>query len=84
MARFYQDLDQGFSKSKALREAKLDYLHANKDANFGPGYWAALIVIGDNTPLAQSINKWWLYGGLLFAFGVALAGFILVRKRSKH
>ncbi|MFC4097650.1 CHAT domain-containing protein [Euzebyella saccharophila] len=84
MARFYENLDQGFSQSKALREAKLDYLHANKDANFGPGYWAALIVIGDNAPLVQSTNKWWLYGGLLFALSITLAGFIVVRKQRKH
>ena len=66
MVSFYNNLDKGLSKSAALRKAKLEYRKNNAD--LPPAYWAALIVIGDNSPLAtQSLfsEYWWLLIPLL-------------------
>ena len=66
MVSFYNNLDKGLTKSAALRQAKLEYRKNNADLS--PAYWAALIVIGDNSPLAtQSLfsEYWWLLIPLL-------------------
>lgn len=69
MVDFYSGLDEGLPKATALRNAKLKYLQNNPGAS--PAQWAALIVIGDNSPVRHpSILKdnWpWivLVGGLL-------------------
>lgn len=44
---FYQYLRKGWSKDKALRQAKLDYLKRYKGAPAHPFYWAGMIGIGD-------------------------------------
>ncbi len=66
MVSFYENLDKGLTKSAALRQAKLEYRKNNVD--LPPAYWAALIVIGDNSPLTTHLNiadYWWLLVPLL-------------------
>ncbi|MCK8521355.1 CHAT domain-containing protein [Aquimarina sp. D1M17] len=56
---FYNGLDQGLTKSEALRASKLTFLNKYKNS-VPPSYWAALIVIGDNAPITNS-NAFFTY-----------------------
>lgn len=53
LRQFHMYLRRGFTKSKALQQAKIDYI--NSDALFKtPNYWAHLVLTGDNQPLYRS------------------------------
>ena len=66
MISFYKYMDKGYSKSKALREAKLNYLNTAKATELKhPFYWAGYIVVGDNTPLITSSFSFWTYAGIV-------------------
>jgi hypothetical protein len=57
MNRFYENLMAGQRKDVALRNAKLDFLNANRgNLRSHPFYWAGLIPIGDMQPLA--VESW--------------------------
>ncbi|MEL7148843.1 MAG: CHAT domain-containing protein, partial [Bacteroidota bacterium] len=60
MGTFYQYLDQGFSKSAALRQAKLDYLQNEKELVLHPYYWSQFVIHGKNDALtsSQSYSAW--------------------------
>lgn len=45
---FYSSIDKGFSKSEAMRHAKLNLL---KTGNANPHYWGAYMLIGNPSPL---------------------------------
>lgn len=55
MERFYRRMKQGESKTEALRQAKLEVLHATMDLKAlgmrqslaSPFYWAPFILVGD-------------------------------------
>jgi LPXTG-motif cell wall-anchored protein len=80
--QFHLYLQKGYTKSKALRQAKLDYLHSNA-LHKTPGYWAHLILTGDTQPLVKAHTgyRWLLVIGVGAA--VLLGGFILFRRRKK-
>jgi CHAT domain-containing protein len=83
LQRFHIYLQKGYTKSKALRQAKLDYLHSNAIYK-SPGYWAHLILIGDTSPVVRSRSGYWW--GLIAAIGLGLAGLIVktgIKKRKK-
>ncbi len=66
MISFYKNLDKGYSKSKALREAKLNYLETAKATELKhPFYWAGFVVVGDNAPLVASRHPIWIYIGIV-------------------
>jgi len=69
MVLFYQHLKKGDSKSSALRKAKLTYLNTVQEPELKhPYYWAGFIVIGNNDPLTNPFNWYWvLVIGLLSA-----------------
>jgi CHAT domain-containing protein len=69
LQRFHIYLQKGYTKSKALRQAKLDYLHSNALYK-SPGYWAHLVLIGDTSPVVQSRSVYWWWG---LAMAIALA-----------
>ena len=77
IVNFYQNLDKGFSKSKAMQNAKLQYLE-NTDVEVlkHPFYWAGFIVLGDNAPISSASNSTVIYtigcGILLIALFVFL------------
>ena len=74
LQRFYTYLEKGYKKSKALRQAKLDYL-ASGTVNKSPAFWSHLVLIGDASPVYQrSISDWWWLSALL---PVAVIWFIL-------
>lgn len=60
LQQFHHYLKKGYTKSKALQQAKLDYLHSDA-INKSPGYWAHLILTGDTEPIVPGNHYgWWL------------------------
>ncbi|WP_207515609.1 CHAT domain-containing protein [Longitalea luteola] len=80
--QFHNYLQQGYTKSKALRQAKLDYLHSNA-LHKSPGYWAHLILTGDARPLTKAVSggRWLLVTGGLVA--VLSFGVMYYKRRKK-
>ncbi|WP_299898430.1 CHAT domain-containing protein [uncultured Aquimarina sp.] len=54
MINFYKNIDQGLSKSSALRNAKLQYINSHDGSELSPFYWGSLILIGNNDPIPFS------------------------------
>jgi CHAT domain-containing protein len=79
--QFHLYLQKGYTKSKALRQAKLDYLHSNALYKT-PDYWAHLILTGDNQPLVKAVTwyRWLLVIGALVA---VFSGMIYYKRRKK-
>ncbi len=80
--KFYDHLQNGNTKSKALRLAKIDYLKSHQYSEILPYYWAAYTLTGDVTPikLTESSNNL-IFGGLallltflLLYFGIRRTG----------
>lgn len=72
---FYKNLKKGFSKSKALQEAKISYLNLQNDMNLNvPYYWAGFVISGDITPIIfeEKSTSLLFYLGLTFLFCVVL------------
>jgi len=74
MVAYYQNLEDGFSKTKALQQAKIDFLNNNKDILTGhPGYWSGYMLIGDTQPLfKQGIPPIFLWLIILIIFGLVV------------
>ncbi len=56
MVNFYQNLNEGQTKSAALRNAKLDYLRSSSGSAISPCYWSSFVLIGDGGELVDSGN----------------------------
>lgn len=71
MESFYKNLATGMSKSQALREAKLKYLSESDKVKSLPFFWAGLVIIGADDPIAaesrMSLLGVWAAGLLLMA-----------------
>jgi len=84
MTAFYKGLDEGMTKSAALRKAKIDYINEYRGTAISPSFWAALIVIGDNSPISTSnwasTNWLWLLFGL---FATAALVFLQFRRKKR-
>lgn len=63
MVAFYKGLNEGLTKSAALRKAKIEYIDQYRGSTISPAYWSALIVIGDNSPISATVSLWlpWLW-----------------------
>lgn len=48
---FYDNLKKGYSKSVALRKARITYLKKSDMLRSHPYYWSTLVVYGDNSPI---------------------------------
>ncbi len=80
MIDYYENLDNGINKSKALQKAKLKYLEEQPKAKQHPYYWAAFVHLGDLSPIQSSGSsdmKFWLF--LLGA--VFILGFFMLKRR---
>ncbi|MEL6674252.1 MAG: CHAT domain-containing tetratricopeptide repeat protein [Bacteroidota bacterium] len=68
LSLFYQYVKAGFSKSSALRQAKLDYMtQAESQFDLHPFFWAASTPMGDMEPIrlpAPASQRSWLWGVL--------------------
>ena len=51
MVKFYSYLNQGYSKSAALHQAKLDYLSDNEGSMASPFFWSSFILIGNSNAI---------------------------------
>ncbi len=71
--KFYEYLQQGFSKNEALQRSKLDYLQTAKGEAAHPALWASLLQVGNtkNIVPASRITIWWYFIPLA---AVALVG----------
>lgn len=75
MTKFYENLDDGMSKAKALRAAKLAYLESS--TNVFPYFWSPFVLLGDDEPLELSggWNRKWMFAGIgiLMIIGLGLS-----------
>ncbi|WP_298425165.1 CHAT domain-containing protein [uncultured Kordia sp.] len=81
MESFYQYLKKGVSKSKALQNAKLDYIVTHQGTKLSqPYYWAGFILYGDQTAVTQSISTivW-----ILLISSVLLVFIVLFSKKKR-
>ena len=80
LRRFYTYLQKGYTKSKALRQAKLDYLSSDA-INKSPAYWSHLQLFGNTEPLYDTGTsyKWGLVAGVVILAGI---GFLVWMVRS--
>jgi CHAT domain-containing protein len=51
---FYKNLKKGYSKSVALRKARMVFLNNADMLRSHPYFWSALVIYGDNSPLYSS------------------------------
>jgi CHAT domain-containing protein len=76
LQRFYVHLKEGETKSRALRQAKLDYL-ASGTVNKSPAYWSHLVLMGDGGAVYNAGHPYrW---GILIFFLLGLLVFVLWR-----
>lgn len=78
MKSFYQNLQNGNTKSEALRNAKLDYLKNADNPSANPYYWGALIQLGNDEPIYSNNKKWWVSISILMAL---ICGVLIGYKR---
>ncbi|HEY4062131.1 MAG TPA: CHAT domain-containing tetratricopeptide repeat protein [Puia sp.] len=80
LRRFYAYLQKGYTKSKALRQAKLDYLGSDA-INKSPAYWAHLMLMGNTEPLYDkgSSYKWLLIAALVIGTGILFWMLLVMR-----
>lgn len=79
LAKFHVYLEKGYSKSKALQQAKLDYLHSDA-LNKSPAYWAHLVLIGDDGPVCSAGHP---YRWIMLAAEAGLLGFWMIKRGKK-
>jgi CHAT domain-containing protein len=79
MVYFYKNLQDGQSKSEALRNAKLSYRDQHSGTKLSaPYFWAGFVVYGSDTQVVESSSKY-----LLYAFSACIPLFILIVYRKK-
>lgn len=70
---FYSNLKRGYSKSKALRRARREYLDEAVQMRSHPYFWSTLVIMGDDSPIF--FNLWNILAGISGLL-VLLAGII--------
>ncbi|MBC7829779.1 MAG: CHAT domain-containing protein [Chitinophagaceae bacterium] len=80
LKQFHVYLKQGYTKSKALQLAKIDYIKKSEHSK-NPGYWSNLILIGDIEPICEppSKTKWALI--FLSVPGILLLAAVRMKKK---
>lgn len=79
ISHFYKYLAKGFSKSEALRSAKLNHIGSSHPALSHPYFWAGMTLVGDSRPLYTSYNWLWYTAGIVILITAAL--FLFFRPR---
>jgi len=85
MNAFYQNLQEGLPKDRALRQAKLTYLDNHPD-RASPFFWAPSVLYGSPQPVplegtARSLSwSWWLSGFIVI---LVLLGGIALRRYTR-
>ena len=83
IARFYQYLAKGFSKSEALRSAKLHHIQSSDPQLSHPYFWAGMTLVGDSSAMYPSYTWLWFTGGILLLVAISGALFFRYRFREK-
>ena len=76
LKQFHYYLQKGYTKSKALQKAKLDYIKSDA-LNKSPAYWSHLIIVGNTEPLLTKKQHWWV----AFIIVVLFVGISALRNR---
>ncbi|WP_299216846.1 CHAT domain-containing protein [uncultured Aquimarina sp.] len=76
MESFYSNLENGQTKSKALHNAKINYLKSASLSDASPHYWATFVLIGDSDTKLFPSNI--LLYGILFSLLLGLLITVLV------
>lgn len=82
ISSFYNELENGSSKSKALQSAKIKYLKEHQFSEVLPYYWASFTLTGSTTPI--DITESWLHGKqllLLISLFLILSFFFLYKRK---
>jgi CHAT domain-containing protein/tetratricopeptide (TPR) repeat protein len=77
---FYENLKKGYSKSSALRRARIHYLKQADQLRSHPYFWSSLVIYGNNSPLYYS-RYWLAIPFLACAAAVVFLVFYLRRRR---
>ena len=77
---YYDYLTSGYTKSKALQQAKIDFINMESADKQHPFYWAGFVHLGDFRPLDSSGGGNGMFY-ILCAGAVILVGGLLSRKR---
>ena len=78
---FYDYLEQGYTKDKALQSAQLDFIKNNSEDFHHPYYWAGFTVIGDNEALIFVKGNPLLKYGSIILIALALSAGIYYSRR---
>lgn len=85
MQAFYENLEAGMSKPRALRAAKLKFLQDYRGTFAHPYYWATFVYTGDDQMVYLEEKSahfggipWW---GWLILGAALVAGFVVIRAR---
>jgi len=72
---YYDYLDEGLSKSKALQKAKLDFIDNQSAAKQHPFFWAGFVHLGDFSPIKES------GGGMNYLYlGIGILALLIIVK----
>ena len=52
IAKFYENLSKGYTKNKALHQAKIDVLKQGNALYAHPFYWSSLTLLGENSEIS--------------------------------
>lgn len=84
MESFYTYLKKGYTRDKALQQAKIDYLESASMLKSHPFFWASYMLIGDN----QVLDAKNTYGFLLYfvplLLGIGIIYAYRTTKKSKE
>ena len=84
MVSFYNNLSEGFSKSEALRNAKIEYLKQHKNSKLNhPFYWAGFVLYGNDAPIVLNKDfkiEYFIVFGIIL---LVLAGFMVWNKKKR-
>jgi len=79
LKQFHIYLGEGYSKSKALQQAKLDYIKSNA-LHKSPTYWAHLVLMGNREPVYSKKQHYAWVAFIIFS----LCAFLRVTVRTKR
>ena len=79
LKQFHYYLQQGYSKSKALQQAKLDFIHKNPLYR-NPSYWSHLILTGNADALYKKKQP---FGWAVLGISFCSLAFLVLKKRKK-
>ncbi|WP_299554670.1 CHAT domain-containing tetratricopeptide repeat protein [Seonamhaeicola sp.] len=83
MKYFYTNLKSGMNKSKALQQAKLQYLEQADIYKAAPFYWGGFYLVGDKAPIDFGMDPIW-YWVIGLVFLAVLTGVIFLGRKNKR